>query len=140
MPTSRYHLILLIFIGVVIYIVSCGSTSKIVFQYKTPANTIKFFVSENPNYSKGEGKLYARVDSGNVRIFYSFQPDNIFKTYNNLNNYIYSLSFNGQPVLKFTAMDSIVLSKADYLLDSLRYNDYKRSKNATGFDIEVAGH
>ena len=84
MPFQRYHLNLLIFIGAVINIVSCGSTSKVVFQYKAPANKIKFFVTENPNYRKGEGKLYARVDSGNVRIFYSFQPDNIFKTYNNL--------------------------------------------------------
>jgi hypothetical protein len=97
-------------------------------------------VTENPNYRKGEGKFYARVDSGSVRIFYSFQPNNIYKTYDNESNYVYTLVFDKQPMLRLTAIDSIVLAKANNLFDSLGYSDLKRPKNAMGFIIEIAGH
>lgn len=122
------------------YIVSCGSVSKVVYQNKVTDIKFRYFVSENPNYRKGEGKFYARVDSGNVRIFYSFQSNNIYKTYDNVSNYVYTLVFDRQSMLRLTAMDTIVLTKADNLLDSLGNGDLKRSKNATGFVIEIAGH
>ena len=121
-------------------IVSCGGISKVVYQTKTTEGKVKYYVAKNPNYRKGEGKFYARVDSSNVRIYYSFQPSNIYKTYDNVGNYVYTLVFDRQPMLKLTSIDSIVLAKADKLLDSLGYNDLKRSKTATGFVVEVAGH
>jgi len=121
-------------------IVSCGSISKVIYQTKAADTKVRYYVTENPNYRKGEGKFYARVDSANVRIFYSFQPNNVYKTYNNVSNSVYTLVFDTQPMLKLTSIDSSVLTKADSLLDSLGYNDLKRSKSATGFVIEVAGH
>ncbi len=122
------------------YMVSCRSVSKVVYQNKMTDMKFRYFVSENPNYRKGEGKFYARVDSGNVRVFYSFQANNIYKTYANVSNYVYTLVFDRQSMLRLTAMDTIVLTKADNLLDSLGNNDLKRSKNATGFVLEIAGH
>ena len=119
---------------------SCGSTSKAVYQTKVEDNKIRFYISDNPNYSKGEGKFYARVDSGNIRMFYSFQVGNIYKIYDNVSNYVYTLVSDKQPMLHLTSLDSIVLDNAHHLLDSLDYKTLKRAKGATGFVIEVAGH
>jgi hypothetical protein len=121
-------------------IASCGSVSKVVYQTKVTDSKLRYYVTDNPNYRKGEGKFYARVDSGNVRIFYSFQSNNIYKTYDNASNYVYTLVFDRQLMLGLTSIDSIVLTKADNLLDSLKYSDLKRAKNATGFVIEIARH
>ena len=121
-------------------IVGCSSVSKIVYQTKAADNKIKFYITDNPNYRKGEGKFYARVDSGNVRSFYSFQEGNIFKTYDNVDNYVYTLVFDKQPQFKLTSLDSVVLSEASRLLDSLDYKSLRQPKGATGFVAEVARH
>jgi len=122
------------------FIYSCGSISKVVYQTKVTDSKIRYYVTENPNYRKGEGKFYARVDSSNVRIYYSFQTSDIYKTYDNVGTNVYTLVFDRQPMLRLTSLDSIVLTKADNLLDSLGYRGLKRSKTATGFVVEIAGH
>ncbi len=137
---SKYCLTRLLFIVATIYIVSCGNISKVIYQTKVAKTKVKYYVTENPYYRKGEGKFYARVDSNNVRIFYSFQSGNVYKTYNKVGNYVYTLVFDTHPIVKLTPIDSIVLAKADNLLDSLGYNDLKRSKAATGFIVEIARH
>jgi hypothetical protein len=136
---NRYRLSRLLFIIATIYIVSCGSSSKKVYETKELDSKVRFFVTENPNYRKGEGKFYSRVDSGNVRIFYSFQPGNIFKTYNNQDNYIYTLVSN-KPMLYLTNIDSVVFAKSDSLMNSFGYRDLKRPYGAVGFVIEIAIH
>ena len=114
--------------------------SKVVYQTKAGDNKIRYYITDNPNYRKGEGKFYARVDSGDIRIFYSFQIGNIYKTYENVGNYVYTLVFDKHPMLQLTSLDSIVLDNADNLLDSLDYKNLKRPKEATGFVVEVARH
>jgi hypothetical protein len=126
--------------GIAVFIVSCVSTTKLIHQYKVADSKIRFYVNTSPNSLKGEEKLFARVDSSNVRILYIFRTDRVFKTYDNNSNYLYSLSFDRQPMLKLTSIDSLVLLKADRVLDSLKYNEFMRSGTAKGFDIEVAGH
>jgi hypothetical protein len=39
-----------------------------------------------------------------------------------------------------TRIDSVVFAKASNLMDSLGYKDLKRTNDATGFVIEIAGH
>jgi hypothetical protein len=121
-------------------IMSCGSTSKAVYQTKEADSKIRFYISDNPNYRKGEGKFYARVDSGNVRIFYSFQEGNIYKTYDNVANYVYTLVFDKNPMLPLTSLDTNVLYTGNKLLDSLDYKHLKRPNGARGFVAEVARH
>jgi hypothetical protein len=100
----------------------------------------EFYINDNPNYSKGEGKFYARVDSGNVRMFYSFQEGNIYKTYDNVANYVYTLVFDKKPMLQLTSLDSNVFNIGSKILDSLDYRNIKRPNGATGFVAEVARH
>lgn len=112
----------------------------VVYKTKVLDSNIGFYLSDNPNYRKGEGRFFARVDSSNSRIYYSFQPDNIFKIYTKKNNYVYTFVSDEKDVLPLTLIDSLVLQKADILLDSLAYNNLKRSAGTTGFIIEVGGH
>ena len=51
-----------------------------------------------------------------------------------------ALSFDKQPISSLTALtkiDSLVLTKADNLIDSLNYKNLKRTKGAKGYYIEV---
>jgi hypothetical protein len=115
-------------------IVSCGSVSKVVYQTNTADSKVRYFVAENPNYKKGEGKFYARVDSNSVRIFYTFQQGNIYKIYDNQKNYVYAL-VSHRPMLRLTKVDSVVLAKADSLMDSFGYKDLKRAKGAMALQL-----
>jgi hypothetical protein len=119
---------------------SCSTTYKLVYQTQTDNNKVRFFVTSDPKPRKGGSKFYARVDSSSVRIYYSFLPYNIYKTYNNNGNYVYTLVSDKQPMLHMTRIDSVVFAKASNLMDSLGYKDLKRTNDATGFVIEIAGH
>jgi len=130
-----------LFLGSFALLISaCGSHPTEVYQTKILDSDIGFYVSDNPDYRKGEGKFFARVDSSNSRIYYSFQHNYIFKTYTDKNINVYTLVSDEKDVLALTLIDSLVLKKADKLLDSLGYNNLKRSAGTTGFIIEVAGH
>lgn len=81
--------------------------------------------------------FYAQVDSENVKIYYTFFSTEINKTYGNDDNARYVLTSNKQPMSPLTEIDSVVLAKADTLMDSLNYEDLKRAKGATGYEIEI---
>jgi hypothetical protein len=130
----------LLFIVATMQMISCRSASKIIFQTNGAEGRVRYYVSENPDYRKGEGKFYARVDTSNVQIFYSFRPDKIYKTYNNDGNSVYFLIFEREPMLPLNPIDRIVFTRADNLLDSLGNKDLQRARGATGFNVEVAGH
>ena len=86
---------------------------------------------------KNLSNFYAQVDSDNVKIYYTFFSNDINKTYDNDENIRYILTSGKQPMSPLTTIDSFVLTKADRLMDSLSYKDLKRTKGATGYDIEV---
>lgn len=84
-------LIKLFLLSIVAFIASCGSTPKMAYKIKVDNSNLRFYTSEHPKYKKGEGPLYAFIDSNNVMIHYSFQPGNIYKTYQRAYNYVCTL-------------------------------------------------
>jgi hypothetical protein len=127
--------LLLIF---VILLSSCGKTSKLLYQTQT--DKIWFIKTSKSIFLKRTKGLYARVDSSNVQIHYSFLPHNIYKTYGNNKNYIYTLVEDKTPMLPLTRIDSVVFKKANALIDSLGYKESRKADRATGFVIEIARH
>ncbi len=121
----------------VFLLLSCSNTSKLVCKTKADGNRIRFFQTSLTKSKKNLSNFYAQVDSDNVRIYYSFFNNDINKTYDNDNNIRYILTSSKQPMSPLTTIDSFVLTKADRLMDSLSYKDLKRTKGATGYDIEV---
>ena len=130
--TKHFCTTILIFL-----LLSCSSTSKLVYKTKAEGNRIRFFQRTLTNDKKNLSDFYAQVDSENVKIYYSFFSNDINKTYDNDNNVRYMLTSGKQPMSPLTIIDSLVLTKADRLMDSLNYKDLKRTKGATGYDIEV---
>ncbi len=118
---------------------SCSSASKLIYKSHTADARLKFYFSSNP---EGGVKFYSRVDSSNVIFFYRYHVDNIYKTYRNDDNNIYTLVSGNSvvPVIPYSKIDSIVLEKGDRLLDSLNLADVKRAKGSTGFVQVISGH
>ena len=127
----------IILIVTTISLISCNSTSKLVYKTKINANKVHYFVTKTSKHRKNENNFYARVDSNNVRIYYNFFEKKIIKTYNNDNNVQYILNFEKQPSSYLTAIDSFVLANAENLMDSLDYKELKRPRGALGFYMEV---
>ena len=128
-----------LFYGIsIIFVVSCSNTSKIIYQSKVDKIRIRFY--EKKQSDIGRSLFFAKIDSNNVRINYKFFPDNIYKTYEKLDNYVYTLVQDKNPMLQLSRLDSTVFLKADQLMDSLGHEQLKRARNATGFVIEIAGH
>ena len=130
--TKHFCTTILIFL-----LLSCGGTSKLVYKTKLDANRIRFFQTSSTKSKKNLSAFYAQVDSNNVRIYYTFFGSDINKTYDNDDNARYILTSRKQPMSPLTEIDSIVLAKADELMDSLNYKDLKRAKGATGYEIEI---
>jgi hypothetical protein len=136
-PLSEFNFLSLLFYVIVIPLFISCSTSKIVYKKRVDESRIRFFVTQTPKPKKSSSNFYAQVDSNNVRIYYSFFASDINKNYDNDNNVLYVLTSNRKPMTYLTRIDSLVLAKADNLMDSLGYKDLKRAKGATGYFIEV---
>lgn len=130
--TKHFYTTILIFL-----LLSCSNTSKLVYKTKAEGNGIRFFQNSLTKPKKNLSNFYAQVDSDNVKIYYTFFSNDINKTYDNDENIRYILTSGKQPMSPLTTIDSFVLTKADRLMDSLSYKDLKRTKGATGYDIEV---
>lgn len=117
---------------------SCAHTSKLVFKSRTDFGKLRFYA----NSGEGAPEFYARVDSNNVVIFYTYRIDDIHKTYRNSKNYVFTLvsGSNLMAVIPYSLTDSIVFATGDRLLDSLNLGNLKHAKGSTGFVIEIAGH
>ena len=120
-----------------VLLLSCSSTSKLVYKTKTDSNRVRFFTTNVSNHRKGLSDFYVQVDSSNVRIYYSFFISDVNKTYDDHDNIQFILTSDKQSMSPLTKIDSFVLANADELMDSLGYKDLKRTKGATGYNIEV---
>ena len=130
--TKHFCTTILIFL-----LLACSNTSKLLYKTKTEGNRIRFFQTSATENKKNLSAFYAQVDSDNVRIYYSFFNNDINKTYDNDDNVRYILTSSKQPMSPLTTIDSLKLTKADRLMDSLNYKNLKKTKGATGYDIEV---
>ena len=130
--TKHFCTTILIFL-----LLACSNTSKFLYKTKAEGNRIRFFQTSATENKKNLSAFYAQVDSDNVRIYYSFFNNDINKTYDNDDNVRYILTSSKQPMSPLTTIDSLVLTKADRLMDSLNYKNLKKTKGATGYDIEV---
>lgn len=123
-------------IGVVLFL-SCNTPSRLVYKERINGYRIRFFIKDSLQHREYLSDLYAKVDSSDIKIYYSFFQSNVTKAYSNNNNIRYTLTSIISPMATFTKMDNVVLEKADYLMDSLGYKILMRAKGATGYNIEV---
>ncbi|WP_093025045.1 hypothetical protein [Pustulibacterium marinum] len=119
---------------------------------KTEFGTVKYYVqteSKNDNYVKtelndlnGEKRIVIKVADS---VYYSLYSDGINKRTKKDKNSVYRLFYGEIPnekdtqiaYQKLSELDSLILSKSDKILDSLKWNDFKRWNGAKAFEIEV---
>jgi hypothetical protein len=84
------------------------------------------------------------VKTADNKSHYSFYLDKIVKTTDTAKALIYTVfygqiqtNFDSNTYQRFSNLDSIVLTKGDNLFDSLGLQNFKTSKGANGFLIEV---
>jgi hypothetical protein len=142
--------ILLLFL--IFLVVSCSTQKGLIKREKTEFGTVKYYVQtelKNDNYVKtkpndlnDEKRIVIKVADS---IYYSLYSDGINKRTKKDKNSVYRL-FYGEILnkkdaqiayQKLSELDSLILSKSDKILDSLKWNNFKRWKGTTGFEIEV---
>lgn len=104
--------------------------------------SLKFYTEADLKEKGHRKKLVAKVNNS---AYYSFYPDKIVKHTREEKQLIYTLFFEEIPeemkdpkyFQKLSAIDSLVLSKGDNILDSLQWHNYQRSHGASAFQIEV---
>jgi hypothetical protein len=139
--TMQQRQLQIILIILVAFIYSCTTSITLLEKSTTKYGIIKFYIDNKTQSDFKNKRLLASV---NNEIFYSFYSDKIIKQSkqdkNLINTLFYGLlptSFDTTAFQKLSAMDSSILLHGDRILDSLGLTNYKKSKGATAFDIEV---
>jgi hypothetical protein len=123
---------------------SCASGGKLLSKNQTPYGSIKFYAVPSSTDKSAISKVYADVDSNGTKMYYSFYPDRIVKTEQKAKQLSYTVSYDKLPdnynsniYCQFSPLDTLVLSRADALFQTLNYSSLKKSKGAEAFTIEV---
>lgn len=133
-------------------VVSCSTQKGLIKREKTEFGTVKYFVQtelKNDYYTEAdlndlndEKRIVIKVADS---VYYSLYSDGINKRTKRSKNSVYRLFYGEIPkeldaqiaYQKLSKLDSLVLSKSEKILDSLKWNDFKRWNGATAFNEEV---
>jgi len=142
--------ILLVFL--ITLFISCSTQKGLIKKEKTEFGTVKYYVQtelKNDNYRETElndlnnkKRIVIKVADS---VYYSLYSDRINKHTKKDKNLVYRLFYGEIPkdlgaqiaYRKLSKLDSLVLSESEKILDSLKWNDFKRWNGATVFEIEV---
>ncbi|WP_417887959.1 hypothetical protein [Zunongwangia sp.] len=142
--------ILLLFL--IILVVSCSTQKGMIKKEKTEFGIVKYYVQTE---LKDESYLQTELNNENDNkriivkvadsVYYSLYSDGINKRTKKSKNSVYRLFYEEIPkeldaqiaYQKLSGLDSLVLNRSDKILDSLRWNDFKRWNGAKAFEIEV---
>jgi len=122
-------------IGSFLIMTSCVQTSTLVSTSNISNLQIRYFKLDNTKPNSKKTTFYARTDSSGIQTYYSFFSTDIYKTSSGQHKSVYKLIYTDNPSIKLSSLDSIVLDKATFILDSLKDSNLARPRNATGFII-----
>ncbi|MCH4824635.1 hypothetical protein ML462_15785 [Gramella lutea] len=119
---------------------SCSSNKILVQKEKTEFGNIRFYIENKLKDYKSQKRLVAKID----QTTYQLNQQEILKQTDKEPNIIYTLiednilkSPNTNIYQKLTISDSLILLKCNKILDSLKWNNFKRFKDQKGFIKEV---
>ena len=134
----------IILLAISISLFACSTNVKLIDKSRTKDSDVKFYSEKNSKKNPSIKRIYASVKTADNNSYYSFYPDKIVKTTDTAKALIYTIFYGQLPknydsniYQRFSHLDSFVLIKGDKLLDSLGLDDFKTSKGAEGFQIEV---
>ncbi len=123
-------------------IISCAANKELIKRDKSDYGTVKYFVQTDLNNEDYKKRMIIKVADS---VYYSLYSDGINKRTKKDKNSVYRLFYGEIPkeldaqiaYQKLSELDSLVLYKSDKILDTLKWNDFKRWNGATGFEIEL---
>ena len=128
--------------SIIALIFSCSTNKGLIKRDKSDYGTVKYYVQTDLNEVDYKKRILIKVADS---VFYSLYSDGINKRTKKNKNSVYRLFYGEIPkeidaqiaYQKLSELDSLVLSKSDKILDSLKWNDFKRWNGAKAFEIEV---
>lgn len=125
-------------------LVACSTNVKLIDKSRTKYGDIRFYSEKTSKNNSSIKRIYASVRTDDNKTYYSFNPDKIVKTTDTAKTLIYTVfygqlqkSYDRHMYQRFSSLDSLVLTRGDKLLDSLRLQNFKTSRGTEGFQIEV---
>ena len=139
----KYVQIKILLVFLITLIISCSTTKGLTKREKTAFGTVKYYVQTDLNDSEHQKRIVIKVDNS---AYYSIYFDEIVKHTKKNKELIYRLFYKEIPeemndpryYQKLSELDSLVLSGSDRILDSLKWENFKRWNGASAFEIEVA--
>ena len=139
MKNAQIKILLFLIIAL---ITSCSTNKGLIERDKSDYGTVKYFVQTDLNNEDYKKRIIIKVADS---VYYSLYSDGINKRTKKNKNSVYRLFYGEIPkeldaqiaYQKLSELDSLVLSKSDKILDSLKWNDFKRWNLAKAFEIEV---
>ncbi|WP_028375398.1 hypothetical protein [Leeuwenhoekiella sp. MAR_2009_132] len=127
---------------IIALIISCSTNKGLIKRDKSDHGTLKYYVQTDLNDENYKKRIIIKVADS---VYYSLYSDGINKLTKKNKNSVYRLFYGEIPkemdaqiaYQKLSELDSLVLSKSDKILDSLKWNDFKRWNGASAFEIEV---
>ncbi|MBA6154863.1 hypothetical protein [Gelidibacter maritimus] len=128
--------------SIITLILSCSTNKGLIKRDKSDYGTVKYYVQTDLNDVNYKKRIVIKVADS---VFYSLYSDGINKRTKKDKNSVYRLFYGEIPnekdaqiaYQKLSELDSLILSKSDKILDSLKWNDFKRWNGAKAFEIEV---
>lgn len=143
----RSGIIKIVLVFLISLIFSCSVNKGLVKKKKTDFGTIRYYIQTDSNHfnyidNKKVKRIVIKVDNS---IYYSIYYDLIAKHTKQDKALGYWLFYEEIPKVmndpkyyqKLSKLDSLVLFESNKILDSLKWDNFKRWNGATAFEIEV---
>ena len=108
---------------------SCANNIRLIGKTQTEYGRIKFYSVNGSGDSISVGKIYADVDSINIKRYNSFYPDRIVMTGERAKGLTYTVLFQQLPgnydsnfYHQLSPFDTLVLSQATIFLNTTKYS------------------
>lgn len=112
-------------------------TYKTISQEQIGNSVVKVRLATKAALPNKHCRINVQVDSLNFRNYYIFYNDKILKQdFKRKGSILYRLTFDQNPGIPVSGLDSMVFSRVFTISDSLKVSDILNFKNATGFVIE----
>jgi hypothetical protein len=140
----RYLTKTLVFLLSAFSISSCVSHSRLIGTSETDFGRIRFYLVDASDDNTSVSKVYANVDSNNIKKYYSFYPDKIVMRDQRAKNLSYKVTsqkipdnYDTKVYHRFSRLDTLVFGKAKEIVDTSTYSYLKGLQGAAGYFIEV---
>lgn len=129
---------------IIVSLLSCSANKRLIGKSQTEYGKVNFYEINSSDDKSHVTKVYADVNNGGIKRYYSFYPDKILMTEEKAKQLSYTILFNNLPdnydksdYNQLSRLDTIVFEQAEIFLNSSKYSHLKKPQGAKGYEIEI---